>query len=382
MLLVQGNLQQAKSQENILRDISIADILPDYAQTYLDAILTKPSTADLIAYELRINPDLTGIESKLRKIGIHDEYWPVYRTLANPIPPVADLITMAVREAFTPPIAARFGQYEDFPPAFEQFAAQKGLTKDWAERYWASHWTLPSASQGFEMLHRGIINQNELNMLLRALDVMPFWRERLTKMAYRLLTRVDIRRMYAVGVLDESQVFEAYSERGYNERDAKRMSEFTVKQTLNTQAKFTSRDIITAYTKRMISRSEASSLLREVGVRSENMSFILKSAEYKREWAFTDDKIAGIRNLYKRKVYDENKARAELLRMNLPSDQVDVLMERWYYEEKDKPPRYWTTAQTLSFMAAGFITRERGEQELYGLGYDSEHVNVYMESAK
>ncbi|GAH93918.1 unnamed protein product, partial [marine sediment metagenome] len=43
------------------------------------------------------------------------------------------------------------------------------------------HWSLPSPSQGFEMLHRGVIDEAELNMLLRALDIMPFWREKLTK---------------------------------------------------------------------------------------------------------------------------------------------------------------------------------------------------------
>ncbi|GAH07016.1 unnamed protein product, partial [marine sediment metagenome] len=75
--------------------------------------------------------------------------------------------------------------YEDYPKPLETWAAKKGLSKEWSQRYWAAHWSLPSASQGFEMLHRGIINQSDLNMLLRALDVMPFWREKLTGIAYR-----------------------------------------------------------------------------------------------------------------------------------------------------------------------------------------------------
>ncbi|GAH79863.1 unnamed protein product, partial [marine sediment metagenome] len=75
------------------------------------------------------------------------------------------------------------------------WAGKKGLSKEWSERYWAAHWNLPSPQQGFEMLHRGVINVSELNMLLRALDVMPFWRDKLTAIAFRRLTRVDIRRM-------------------------------------------------------------------------------------------------------------------------------------------------------------------------------------------
>ncbi|GAI66739.1 unnamed protein product, partial [marine sediment metagenome] len=154
MLLVQGDLQQKQSQETILRDISIADINPKYAQKYLDAVLTKPASQDLIAYQLRKDPSLSGLEDDLRKIGIHPDYIDVYKTLAYPIPPVADIITMAVREAFSPEIAARFGQYQDYPPAFEEWAQKKGLSKEWSQRYWAAHWSLPSAQQGFEMLHR------------------------------------------------------------------------------------------------------------------------------------------------------------------------------------------------------------------------------------
>ncbi|GAH24647.1 unnamed protein product, partial [marine sediment metagenome] len=276
-------------------------------------MLTKPSTQDVIAYELRQDPDLSNLPAKLRKIGIHPAYVPLLSELAYIIPPTGDLITMAVREAFTPEIAARFGQYEDFPKEFAHWAAKKGLTQDWAERYWAAHWSLPSASQGFEMLHRGVIGTTELNMLLRALDIMPFWRDKLTYVAYKRLTRVDIRRMYRVGVLDEEGVLNANLELGYNERDSKRMTEFTVKQTLQTLSKFTSRDVIAAYAKRMISRSEARSLLDMLDVKGRDIDYILSTADYKRAWEFTENRIAGIRNLYRSLVYDGDKARAELL---------------------------------------------------------------------
>lgn len=381
MLLTQGNLLQRKSNSEILTDISIADIHPEYAQQYLDAVLTKPASQDIIAYELRRSPELTNLGAELKRIGIHNDYHSLYKELAYQIPPVADIITMAVREAFTPDIAARFGQYEDFPKELETWGMKKGLSAEWTQRYWAAHWSLPSPQQGFEMLHRGLIDRTELDMLLRALDVMPFWREKLTGIAYRRLTRVDVRRMYQTGVLTEKEVFDTYSELGYNERDAARMSEFTVRQVLATQSKFTAKDVINAYSKYMINRSEASTLLRELGVRPENVSFIITTAEYKREWELTDNRISAIRNLYKKEVYTPDKARAELLRLDMPSERVDVLMEQWYIDEKDKPPRYWTTAQTLSFIKDGLITPERGVHELKNIGYDDEHINVYMRAS-
>jgi len=380
MLLVQGDLQQEKEDKDILEDISKGDIHPDYAETYLDAVLTKPASQDLVAYALRQDPSLSDLGSSLRKIGIHPDYFDIYKTLAYQIPPVADIITMAVREAFSPAIAARFGQYEDFPPDFAKYAAMKGLDEEWAKRYWAAHWSLPSPQQGFQMLHRGVIDDSELNMLMRAQDIMPFWRDKLMQIAYRPLTRVDVRRMYREGVLTEAEVFESYLDQGYDEKNAERMAEFTVKQTLSSLSKFTSSDIIKAFAGRMISSGDAKSLLRTIGVRSEDANYIISTAEYKRRWAFTDQQIGGIRNLYKKKQLDENETRSRLAGLNLPSDQIEVLMQQWYYDIKDEPVANWTTAQTLGFVRKGLITRERAQRELYLIGYDKEHVTVYMES--
>ncbi|MBA7522241.1 hypothetical protein ES705_14359 [subsurface metagenome] len=378
MLMVQGGLIQELDEKIILENISKGDIHSEWAQTYLDAVLTKPASIDIMAYELRQENKLANLPKELKKIGIHPDYTDVYKTLAYQIPPVADIITMAVREAFTPAIAAKFGQYEDFPDDLEKYAGQKGLDAEWAKRYWAAHWALPSPQQGFEMLHRGVIDPTELNMLLRAQDVMPFWRDRLTAIAYRPLTRVDVRRMYKQGVLNEREVFESYQDQGYDDENAERMAEFTVRQTLASLSKFTSSDIIKAFSNRMISRSDAISMLRDIDIRPEDANYIVSTAEYKRLWAFTDDQIAGIRNLYKKRMYDENQTRDKLARLNLPSDQINVLMEQWYYEKVDELDATWSTAQTLKFLRRKLITPDRAKRELYLNGYSQERIDIYF----
>lgn len=380
MLMVQGDLQQGKETDQLLSDISIADINPKYAQTYLDAILTKPASSDIVAYNLRKDPKLSGLETQLRQIGIHPDYLDVYRTLAYPIPPVADIITMAVREAFTPAVAARFGQYEDFPKDFEKYAAMKGLSSEWAQRYWAAHWSLPSPQQGYEMLHRGIINQDDLLMLMKALDIMPFWRDKLMQMSFRRLTRVDIRRMYKAGVITEPEVYENYLQHGYNPKNAKLMTNFTVQWALPAHHSITRNDILTAYKNRMITRIEASDLLADMGETYFHRDFMLKAVDYKKGLELTENKIKGIRNLYKRQVYDENKTIDELSKLDLPTEEITDLMQIWYYEIKAEPPRHWTTAQTLGFVKAGLITKDRSITELKAIGYDAEHIDVYMRS--
>ncbi len=157
MILMQGDLMTGASDKAILSDLGHADLHPDYQQKYYDAVRTKPATTDLIQWHLRQDDDMRSLDDDLRKVGIHPDYYDLYHTLAEPIPPIADLITMAVREAFSPDVAIRFGQYEDFPEPFADYARQKGMTEEWAKRYWAAHWNLPSPQQGFAMLHRGVI---------------------------------------------------------------------------------------------------------------------------------------------------------------------------------------------------------------------------------
>ncbi|GAG24915.1 unnamed protein product, partial [marine sediment metagenome] len=190
--------------------------------------------------------------------------------------------------------------------------------------------------------------------------------------------RVDVRRMYKEGILDERGVFKAYLDAGYNEENAEKMTEFTIAYVLTQQSKFTSGDIVKAYANRMIDYSEANSLLRMIGVRSSDSSYILQTADYKREWALTDAKTSAIRNLYKRGQYDENYARSQLLRLNLPSVQVDTLLETWWFEKKEAGVQTWTKAETFKFLKKGLITADRGRQELLTMGYDNEHIDIYL----
>ncbi|GAI59185.1 unnamed protein product, partial [marine sediment metagenome] len=253
-------------------------------------------------------------------------------------------------------------------------------SSEWAQRYWAAHWSLPSPQQGYEMLHRGIINQDDLLMLMKALDIMPFWRDKLMQMSFRRLTRVDIRRMYKAGVITEAEVYENYLQHGYNPKNARLMTNFTVQWALPAHASITRSDILTAYKNRMITNIEASDLLADMGETYFHRDFMLKAVDYKKGLELTENKIKGIRNLYKRQVYDENKTIDELSKLDLPTEEISDLMQIWYYEIKAEPPRHWTTAQTLGFVKEGLITKDRGIIELQAIGYDPEHITVYMRS--
>ncbi|KKL44852.1 hypothetical protein LCGC14_2361530, partial [marine sediment metagenome] len=382
MLLVQGNLLQEVSTTDMIADIAKAGIHPSYAEKYFDGVLTKPNTQDIIAWQLRIDPNLEGLDDELRKTGIHPNYFGVYKTLAHPIPPINDLITMAVREAFTPEIATRFGQYEGLPSEYVDAAAKKGLTKEWAERYWAAHWTLPSVQQGFGMLHRGIINQADLGLLMRALDIMPFWRGKLMQLSYKPLTRVDVRRMHLLGTLDESGVKRAYQDVGYNDNNASLMTDFTVRYNRRSLSGFTPRDALSAYINQFIESGQATSILRDIGVKGIEIPNMMRLAGYKREWKYKTERIAAIGNLYKKGKYDFATAKSKLSQVGLSSDTVTTQLQQWEPSAEAERTATFTNAQTLKLLTMGLIDEPRARTELQLLGFDDERRDLLIKSTK
>ncbi|GAJ06864.1 unnamed protein product, partial [marine sediment metagenome] len=119
-------------------------------------------------------------------LGFPPEISEALQKLTVVMPTPTDLVRFGVREVFSPEIAKKFRQYEDFPKDIMKWADQIGMTQELMEMYWASHWDLPSPGQGFDMYHRRIISYEELGVLLRAKDVMPFWRDKLIQISHRL----------------------------------------------------------------------------------------------------------------------------------------------------------------------------------------------------
>lgn len=280
-------------------------------------------------------------DSLLKKHGYTENDIRLFKSLYWVIPPLSDIIRMAVREVFSPNIAEKFGQYEDFPEVFAEWAEKQGLSREWAKRYWASHWDLPSITQGYEMFHRGIIDENELKMLMRALDIMPFWREKLIQLSYSPLTRVDVRRMYSLGVIDEQQVYKAYRDLGYDDEKARWLTEFTKREyspeeetSIDKYRQLTKGIIDKAYRKHLITPEEYKARLIDIGYSPSDADFLLSLENAYREIADEDEVLNPIRkrivnmviDAYVRDVLTLTETRQHLEDLGLPPIQIEFLI--------------------------------------------------------
>jgi len=303
------------------------------------------------------------------------------------IPPAQDLITMAVREVFNPEIVAKFGQNEDFPEEFAEYAEQQGISRFWAEKYWQAHWVLPSVQMGFEMLHRRVIDEATLRQLLAAQDVMPGWRDALIAISYKPYTRVDIRRMHDVGVLNEAEVFEAYQDIGYDQEKARTLTDFTLE--LNSDDPddveplegLTRSSIIAAYKDGIIDRPTADSLLVEEGIGEDARLIYLTDAELDIDRTMRKEVIDTVLVEYENGAANLNEAVAELNTLALTPlerEKAELKLRRITAKKTKLPSK----ADLSKFYKLDIIGKGTFKDQLERLGYPDRWIDDYIELVK
>lgn len=233
---------------------------------------TTPAPGELLAMWLRGIIDDDSLNAAFMVQGIDPPWQGRMRQLTEVIPPISDLIAMAVHDVWNPAAVELGRLFDGLPEELLVWAKKQGLSDQWARFYWGAHWSLPSPQQGFEMLHRGIINEEQLNTLLTALDIAPGWRDKIKGITYHNYTRVDIRRMHAAGVLTAEEVTRAHLDLGYDPEKAAKLTEFVLRLNQGTideggedLGKLSRSAILGFYRDGLLTEDRARSLLVSIG---------------------------------------------------------------------------------------------------------------------
>lgn len=323
---------------------------------------------------------------RMRELGYTDtrtkeilKAWPV-------IPSIQDIIYMSGKEAFEEDIIEHIGLDQEFPSAQVEWALKQGISEDWMKKYWYAHWDQPGIQQGYEMLHRQdvdrpgqtIISMEELDMLFRIVEIPPFWRERLTKIAYMPYTRVDVRRMHKVGVVSDEELVWAYRDQGYDIEHATKMAEFTIRYNMGTEKNITKTNVLTAYRQKAIDEAQAKELLLDLQYTVPATEFMLAYEDYKAEKSLQDDLIDNIRDKYQNNLIEKKDALSQLNAMNLPSKQVSLLMDKWaikIYKDRKLPSK----TDVSKWLINKVIDEDNFKWRMVQLGYSYDQIGHYLD---
>lgn len=248
----------------------------------------RPSLLD--AHEtirLKYRGILTEVESKnmLDKLGLSDRLQEASIKGFEFYPTPQDFIQFAVRDTFRDDIATKYQYDSEYPIAINDYVMKAGLSPEWMKHYWRAHWQLPSPTQLYEMLHRGVITVDDARTVLKTNDYAPAFIDPMIKISYNTYTRVDIRRMYNEGVLTKEEVLKAYKEIGYDVDKAQKLTDWTTKEGLSRERDLTMSQILDAFNDGEIIYSRASEELKKLGYDEEETKIVLKLEQNKIERA-------------------------------------------------------------------------------------------------
>ncbi len=280
-----------------------------------------------------------------------------------------------VREVFTPAIRTKFRQDEDFPEEFAKRVKLQGVSDETARDYWAAHWALPGVAQGFEMFHRKIINLDELKSLMRALDIMPFWVDKLIAMSFRPIGRVDIRRIHKMGFITDEELPARYEAYGNSPENAQLMANWTI--AYNSPADdaipeeligLSRSNVIRMMKLGMLTPKEAEQFLLDLGLGATSAKAHVEIVLTESMIDQREDDIKDTRQLYSAGAISFEKAQTDLANLGLSADELREATEDLLkvQAKNDKIP---SQADLFKMFGFGIIDDETTFATLLRLGF-------------
>lgn len=306
-----------------------------------------------------------------------------------------DIIRFAVREVYTPAIREKFKLDEGVDEVIKTAGADltvAGVSDETLRKYWAAHWELPSVGMGYEMLHRGIITEAELDLLMRALDINPFWREKLKALSFTPLTRVDVRRMHKLGVLDDAGVLKAYRDIGYSPENAQLMLDFTLAANGNPEASeetFADReaktkrdlsksDILNGFIDGIVTEAEALKGLTTLGYSAAEAKYLVQHEQLEKAKARAKEIVKSVRLGFTGGIFDSTAAQQELLKTGLQAAEVNALLASWKLEQQSRVVMP-TRSDVLRWLKGKRITEPEAVELLERQGVPDKFIELYVD---
>lgn len=338
--LIQALWRGAITQSEFLEKLEVLGIPTETANVLIANSESLLSVGDVINAYYRNELTKSEYLAYMAKLGYQNETANFLIEKLRPLPPLQDVQRMAVREAWNDGVARKWRYDDDLPQEFIDAVKKLGYDENWARYYWRAHWELPSLTLATEMVHRGIINDDEYDELLRIADYPREWRQRIKEVIYTPFTRVDVRRMYRLGVLSYEDMIRAYMDIGYSREKAERLAEFTEKyeapdsESKPEQQKELTRSLIErAYRDRIITREEAVRQLSELKYNIEDINFILDYVDAKTEFEerpdyrtqYRKDIMSILEKSYSKRMIDSDTFAHNLQALGLTAEEVNLL---------------------------------------------------------
>lgn len=196
-------------------------------------------------------------------------------------------------------------------------------------------------------------------------DYPAVWRARLLALSYKVMTRVDVRRAYETGELDEPQAVGKFQDQGYSPPDSITLLGFYRKSAiqLHSRRPICNQWVNTGYDVDLLRQS-----LIEQGMRPDMWGAVKDILLTRRKIKVQQICMDQINKRFMKGKIDEATATNELLRLTISDDQVAAIMGEWKCQLAVKAKEE-TAAEICQEFQAGLIGGKQAQALLRRIGY-------------
>lgn len=347
-------------------------------------------------------------------------------SLRNDIPPIQDIIRFSVRDCFTPVVVSRFGYQNELPDEMVKWANKLGFggqtdidrpagvnfagqplqpgKATWADLFWWAHWELPSVGMANEMYHRLYpasrygaspeliewkkqtgqdiaFGLSDLQLQHRANNFPIYWRDRLIATAFNPLTRIDVRRMRILGVINKERTYHAYRAIGYNDENAELLTNFTEEQKrqadLKKQGLPSAKTVCKFYGIGMISAIQAADQMTKLGLTPAEVQSNLNSCDLDVQYNLLKESIGYIRHKFTTGDIEYSEAHTLLVHLGLAIERVEQYLKVWQLKTKGRL-REVTLSQLARWFADRVIPEDDLVRRMQNLHYKDDDITRFL----
>ena len=366
---------------------------PYWAVTWAKSQMTFPSTSEMLQLLWRGEINEKIFKEWHRRNSFAPEAADKLLKLKERIPPSSDLITMCVREAFTPEVYERVAP--ETPSEFKKWMAKQGFSEEWSNRYWVAHYRRMGVEQAWRAFYRGVFDVPKLEAFLKYADIHPDDRAVLTdpKVMYDIPTIRELGYGYDVGVYSKDDIEFYRRASGLSPEDAKKAAEAMVAYRSEAEREAVRREWMYAYANGAIDLDTFEAKLKELNTSADKIPLWKQRAElYKErlrkygaqpqarvitaseaEWAV----LHGLRDI--------DWLREQLKALNWSDDRIQLKIERVQKEleeqkvEPEEKPKALSLSQLEDLLKYGIITQDVFLERVKSLGYSDEDAALILD---
>lgn len=342
------------------------------------------------------------------------EYTDALIKLRFAVPTPAEITHWLTRDAFIDAFVERYGmdaEYIDSKDKADPLFQKNAVDPDYIKYIWRAHWTLPSPGMAAEMFQRtndagegdskglpsgaaikSVIGQDDLNRLYRAAGYEPFWRDKLLKIAYNPLTRIDSRRMYLAGLIDDDRFYRAQLDIGYDAPTAQLILQWMQAQKAaaqRAQAEKHAAPLMThmldLYRRGLMGAPDVVAQADSLGIDKDETTLKLQVADLERTRDLAEKIRQGLHRLFVDGFVTEDEAanRAEAAGFTMAEwvrlrDEWQVEREFRTANDDEKRARELTKAQLIASYKDRLLGLDELTTHLRTMGYHDDEIAVWV----